>query len=936
MTRILKKALPHIVAIIVFSGLSLAYFSPALDGMALRQHDVDNYKGMAREVMDWRKYHGEEPLWTDAPFGGMPATQISVVYQKNLLNYVQDVFTLWLPHPSKLLFLYMIGFYIMLMCMKVDPWLAIAGSIAYGFSSYFFTIMAAGHNTKAWAVGFMAPTFGAFVMTLREKKNLLLGGGLFALFFGLELKANHIQVTYYLIILMIFTGIYFLINAIKDKQIAAFGKKVGVLAVAIGLGAMANMANLYGTAEYSPHTQRGGSELTINPDGSPRADTGGGLDKSYITNWSYGQGETWSFFIPGAKGYWSMRVNGGMPTAVKEGLAKKFESDANPQIGKFVTSVTSPYWGDQGGTYGTTYIGAVVCFLFILGMFLMKDKMKWPLFVMTVLAIMLAWGKHFMWLTDLFLDVMPLYNKFRAVTIILVMAEFTIPLLGIMWLYELFKQDKPFQGMINFFGTAKIEARKVFYGVSGFVGLLLIAFYLAPEIFFDFMKQGESENLRASLVGQGIQGGQLETLTSEAVGVLKGGRITIFKEDVLRTLLFVVLTFGLLFAYMRGILKKSMVAAGIGLFALIDLWGVANIYLDNSEVEYPQVYGYSGYEYWQPVDEKFNPFVASNADNAIFNAELEADEELKQQVTSMANERINAEEEVSVRLRDRIRFGALNECTSYRVLTLNNPFNSSDLSYFHKSVGGYHAAKVQRWQDILDFYLYKTDTSGRRLADDCELLMAQNPATLKNANVLNMLNTRYIILQPEGQGIVDPNDPATFGNQNPAVLRNPFALGQAWFVNDFRITNGPDETILAVRQINPAKEAVVDQQFKDKLPTPSKDSSASVKMISYAPNRLEYEVFDLNADRLMVFSEVYYPIGWTLKVDGKDVEIFPVNYFLRGAVIPAGAKKIEMHYRPASFEWTSTVSLAGSGLILLLLAFLGLRKIMEVRKTNGA
>lgn len=930
--HILKKSLPHLVAIICFVVVSLVYFSPALEGMALRQHDVDKHKGMSREIMDWRQYYGEEPLWTDAQFGGMPATQISVIYKDNLLNYLQDVFTLWLPHPAKLLFLYMIGFYIMLMCMKVDPWLALAGSLAYGFSSYFFTIIGAGHNSKAWAVGYMAPVFGAFVMTLREKKNWWHGAILTALFFGLQLKANHIQITYYLGILLIYTGLYFFIKAIKDKEFILFGKKTAALALAVGLGAMANMSNLVGTAEYSKLTQRGGSELTINPDGTPREITGG-LDKNYITSWSYGRAETWSFFIPGAQGYWSMRVNGGMPTAVKDNLAEKFGTD---QIASFVTATTSPYWGAQGGTYGTTYIGAVVCFLAFLGMFLMKSQIKWVLFAMTVLAVQLAWGKHLMGLTEFFLDYIPLYNKFRAVTIILVMVEFTLPLLGVLWLSELFKEKNPLQGTTTFFRKLKVDTRKLFFGLSGFVAVLLLLFLAAPESFFNFLKEGETDQMRAQLAGQGLEGAQLEQIHSQAMGVLKSGRISIFTGDVIRTLIFVILTFALLFVYMRGLLKRIPVILGIGLLALIDLWGVATIYLDNSDVKDPRYYGYSGYEYWQPEEEKLYPFIASGADNAIFDYELAANPALKEEVIALTNSRLSESEQATGRVKDRIRFGVLNEKTSYRVLTMDNPFNSSDLAYFHKSVGGYHAAKVQRFQDIIDFYLYKTDTSGRKIAPDCELLLAQNPTTLAQANVLNMLNTKYVIINPEGQGLVDISNPATMANQNPAAFVNPYAMGNAWFVNDFQIADDANQAIGGLKDLKISESAIVEKEFADKLPPSSTpDSLAVIKLVKYAPNHLEYEVNSLNQDKLAVFSEVYYPIGWSAEADGKEVQIIPVNYFLRGIVVPAGTEKVTMHYYPESFGWSSKVSLAGSGIILLLAGFLIFSVVKSSRTENG-
>ncbi|MGY8923929.1 MAG: hypothetical protein ACKVJR_09375, partial [Flavobacteriales bacterium] len=440
-----KKVLPHVVAICVFIGIAMAYFYPAMQGNMLKSHDIKMHKGMAKETIDHRADFGEEALWTNSAFGGMPATQITVVYNSNLIGKLHKVFMLGLPHPINYLFLYMIGFYIFLLCMKVDPWLALAGAIAYGFSSYFFIIMGAGHNSKAVAVAYMAPALGGFLLAYRNK--VLLGTAIMTLFMSLQINANHPQVTYYFFIMLFFIFVYYVIKYIKDKSLPSLVKRTGLIALGTLLAISTNIPNLYGTAEYSPHTQRGGSELmSLDSEGKEKEK---GMSKDYALNWSYGKGETWNFMIPNAKGGASGALLGNQDFIEADGNTElKGVLNLNYQMvqSRVTSSIISDYFGNQGSTAGPVYIGAIVCLLFILGMVFWRNNLKWPLLMMVILSIMLAWGKNLMWLTDIFWDHVPVYNKFRAVTIILVMVELILPIVGFLWLRDVLKNKEAFRG----------------------------------------------------------------------------------------------------------------------------------------------------------------------------------------------------------------------------------------------------------------------------------------------------------------------------------------------------------------------------------------------------------------------------------------------------------------------------------------------------------
>ena len=474
-----KTVIPHIIAVLLFLAISAFYLSPAFEGFSLKQDDINNHKGVAKEISDHREMFNEEPLWTNSMFGGMPATQVSVVHGGNLMNQVFKVITLWLPHPVNYMFLYFLGFYILCICLSIRPWLSLTGALMFGFSSFFYISLAAGHNSKVMAMAFMPMIVGAFIYCLRKKA--IAGSILFALFLALELRSNHIQITYYTFMILLLVGIYELIISFKSKTLISFFKKCGLLIAGIALAVLCNSGNLFMTYDYLEDSQRGPSELTSI---DKEENTTGGLDLSYMTNWSYGIGESVNLLIPKAKGKGSglVLLNEEIMTNSKNAAFSNFLRDAY-QKGWPV----STYWGNQPSTSGPVYIGASVIFLFLIGMFFLKDKIKWPLFIVAVIALMLSWGNNFMGLTELFAAYFPGYAKFRSVTMILVILELIIPLIGVLWLFQFVeKRNASFSGDFIIFNK-DLPRQKVFLGVSLFFFLVLLILSLKPDSFLSFI-----------------------------------------------------------------------------------------------------------------------------------------------------------------------------------------------------------------------------------------------------------------------------------------------------------------------------------------------------------------------------------------------------------------------------------------------------------------
>jgi len=820
--KILSALAPYLVAIFVFIGITLVYFSPLLEGKKLKQHDIAMFKGMSKEIVDFRESTGQEALWTNSMFGGMPAWQISVKYTGNLMRYVDRMITLGLPYPANFVFLYFLGFFILLLVLKVDPWLSIAGAIAFALSSYFFIILGAGHTSKAHAIGYMAPVLAGIILTFRGKYRQ--GALLTAVALALEIKAGHLQITYYLLLMVLVYGFFKLIDAIAQKTLPSFLKTTGILLIAALLAVLTHSTNLWATYQYGKDTMRGKPELT-----KEKAITLDGLDRDYITSWSYGKEETWSLLIPDAKGGASGML--GNVDAIKK---------ADPAYRSMISNQTNAYWGDQPGTSGPVYVGAIVIFLFILGMFIVRGRFKWALFSITVLSILLSWGHNMMWFTDFFIDYIPGYNKFRAVTMTLVMAELAMPLLAFLALNEVIKNPVLLKQKINYFYIS--------LGLSAGVVLL---FYMLPTAFFSFLS--EQENAQFTQLLGGADGPQVAAYLAN----LEAVRVAIFRADALRSLFFIAAAAALIYVYLLNKIKHTWLIAGVAVLVLIDMFGVNRRYLNNDN-----------FVRASQVDVPFKP---SKANLFILN-----DKDL-----------------------------------DYRVLDITqSTFNDASTSYFHKSIGGYHGAKLQRYQDIIEYYIQGEIESIYKVLSDKPTMEKINNLFYQQ-QVLNMLNTKYVIYNPDGQPLI-----------------NPAAFGGAWFVDTAMVVNSPDEEIAALAKVDLRTVAVVDQRFADQLTRIGQDGESAIQLTDYQPNHLTYQTESAN-DRLAVFSEIYFANGWNAYLDGVKAPYLRANYILRAMNIPAGKHTIDFKFEPAVWKVGEPISLVASLiLILLMLTMLGL----EARK----
>ncbi len=797
-----KKFLPHILSILAFAIITLAYFSPMLNGKTIKQNDVMNFKGMSKEIVDYRNEYKKEPLWTNSMFSGMPAYQISVMYPSNWVRPLISVTSIGIPHPAAIIFLCMLGFYLLLINFKVDKLLAAFGAIAFAFSSYFIIIIEAGHNPKGYAIAYMAPVLLGILLAYRGK--MWLGSIIAAISLSLELASNHVQITYYLAILCGIVVVGELVSAIQQKKIKDFIKPTGLLVVAAILAVLPNITNLLVTQEYTPFTIRGASELS-----DEQHNKTSGLDRDYATQWSYGIGETFTLMIPNYKGGQSQAI----------GDNKEALKNVAPEMQQFVGQSTDQYWGNQPFTSGPVYIGALICFLFVLGMLIIKDNLKWYLLAATILAIMLSWGKNFMGLTNFFMDYIPGYNKFRAVSMTLVIAELTIPIISIMAVRDIVLNPNILK-----------EQRIKFYIALGVTAGLCLLFYLMPTMFQDFFKTGEYEDVK----GQLERGKANQEQIRMFLDGMESARISIFKADAIRSFWIIILGAGLLFIYSLKQFNKNYLYLGLGIITLFDLWIVDKRYLNESN------------------------FVSKSLMDIPF-------------------EKSPADEQI---LKD--------PDPNYRVMNATRSvFQDASTSYFHKSIGGYHGAKLRRYQDLFDKQI------------------SQN-----NMQVLNMLNTKYFIMR-------DPK-----GGDAPIVQRNPDALGNAWFVNELKWVANPDSEINALSNFNPKHTAIVDKKWEGEVNSSafSFDSLATIKLKSYKADELVYES-QAGKPQLAVFSEIYYPKGWNVYIDGKPGSYFSTDYVLRAMIVPAGKHEITYKFEPTTYYTGEKIAMAGS--ILLFLFIIG-------------
>ena len=822
--NVVKRIIPDVIAIVLFAVISFAYFCPAVtEGRILSQHDSVAGIGAGQEGKEYYERTGERTRWTNSIFGGMPTYQMSPSYDStDLLKGVEKLYHLYLPTYVWLVFVMLLGFYILLRAFDFKVWMAGLGAIVWAFSSYFFIIIAAGHIWKFITLAYIPPTIAGMVLCYRGKH--LLGALVTALFVALQISSNHVQMTYYFLFVMFFMAIAYGVQAYQQKRFAAFWKSTGVLALAGILGICVNLSNLYHTYEYSKESMRGKSELVKD---NPTNQTGSGLERDYITQWSYGIGETFSLLVPNVKG------GASVPLAANEKAMEK----ANPMYGS-IYSQLGQYWGEQPGTSGPVYVGAFVMFLFVLGLFIVKGPMKWALLAATILSILLSWGKNLMGFTDFFIDYMPMYNKFRAVSSILVIAEFTIPLLAMLALKEVVAAPQLLK-----------ERKKDFLVSFALTGGLAFLFAVMPKVFFSsYVSSMEMHAL------QGIPTEQLVPLLAN----LEEVRISLFTSDAWRSFFIILLGTVGVWMYGLGKLKETTLVGALALLCLFDMWDVNKRYL---------------------YDEQF----------------------VEEQVQTRSFQQTETDQLI---LQD--------EALEYRVLNLaSNTFNENNTAYWHKSVGGYHAAKLRRYQEMIEEHISAEMNGLFKAVAEAEGDMERlNPAEFP---VLNMLNTRYFIFPLQGG--------------KTAPLLNPFALGNAWFVQDVQYVDNANEEIEAIHGINPKHTAIVDKRFEPMVQPIVSDASAKIQLVAYEPNYLKYEV-ESDKGGTVVFSEIYYP-GWQSMIDGKEVPHGRANYILRAMNVPAGKHVIEFRFDPKSLHVTETIAFVSIGLLVLLacvVVWMGVKK----------
>lgn len=819
-----KKFLPDVVVIAVFAIISFAYFFvPITQGKILFQHDASAGVGAAQEMTEYQNRTGETTRWTNSIFGGMPTYQMSPSYQStDGLSQVMNAYHLWLPDNVWFLFAYLLGFYILLRAFDFRQSLAALGSVMWAFSSYFLIIIAAGHLWKVMALAYLPPMIAGVVLAYRGR--YLSGFIVTALFTAFEIKANHVQMTYYYLFIILFMVIGYLVKSIREKQLAVFLKATGVLAAAALIGIAINLSSLYHTWQYQKESMRGKSEL-VKKDAANQ--TSSGLDRDYITQWSYGIDETLTLLVPDAKGGASVPLSKNATAMAK----------ADPQIQSMIPQLYDAfpqYFGTQPGTSGPVYVGAFVLFLFILGLFIVKGPMKWALLAATVLSVLLAWGHNFMGFTNFFLDYIPMYAKFRTVASILVIAEFTIPLLAALALKKIVDEPDVLSKQMKFaYISLALTA-----GVAALIALF-------PDMMGPFVSEQERQMIGSI---QGMDGGTARTILAN----ISDMRAAMVSSDAWRSVIIILIGFALLFAYKLKKLRADYMIAALLVLCLVDMWQVDKRYLN---------------------DEMFVP---------------KSERDMPQQPTATDIE-INKDKSLD-----------------YRVLNFaSNTFNENETSYFHKSIGGYHPAKLRRYQEMVDAYIVP------------EMQKAMQAIAAKGGNmqqvdgvklfpVLNMLNTKYFIFPLQGGATIP--------------LKNIYAQGNGWFVDKIDYVADANAEYAEVGKIDVRHEAVADKQFEAVLgQAKSNDSTATVKLDKYEPNNLQYTVNSKNGG-IVVFSEIYYP-GWKATVDGQSVELGRVNYILRAVNVKPGKHTVVLDFHPTSISTTETI--AYISIVILLLAIAG-------------
>ena len=846
--KTLKRFLPDILVVLLFAVISFAYFFPAdTEGRILYRHDSSAGRGSGQELTEYYQRTGERTRWTNSLFSGMPTYQMAPSYDsQQVLNEVGNFYHLWLPENVWYVFAYLLGFYILLRAFDFRRELAVLGSVIWAFSSYFFIIIAAGHIWKVIALAYLPPMIAGIVLAYRGR--YLWGFVVTALFTALEIQANHVQMTYYYMFVIFFMVVAYLVDAVRNKRLAQFGKATGVCLVAAALGVVINMSNLYHTWQYTQESMRGKSELVKKNSANQ---TSSGLDRDYITQWSYGIDETWTLLVPNAKG------GASVPLSQNEKAMEK----ADPQFFQIYQQL-GQYWGNQPGTSGPVYVGAFVLMLFVLGLFIVKGPMKWALFAATVLSVLLSWGRNFMWFTDLFLDYVPMYAKFRTVASILVIAEFTIPLLAMLALKKILDTPDFFSQKIKIYlGTAKHNVISCnttnmtwLWASFVFTGGMALLFAIMPSVFFpDYVSASEMEAMKQ--------------IPSEYLGPLLGNlrqiRISIFTADCWRTVFVTALGTAVLLLLRYRKLQPKYAVGAIIVLCLVDMWQVNKRYLND------------------------DMFVERSV------------RETPQQETATDRQILQ------------------DKSPDYRVLNLaSNTFNENETSYYHKSIGGYHAAKLRRYQEMIDYYISPEMQRMMPAIAKAQGDMSRVPGDSVYP-VLNMLNMKYIIMPLQG------------GQTVP--VQNPYAFGNAWFVDRVKYVDNANQEIDAIKSLDLRHEAVADKKFQPELGEAQVQQSTSLVVLKkYEPNQLTYSVQSAKGG-VVVFSEIYYP-GWTASVDGVDVPVGRVNYILRAVNVKPGNHTVVLTFKPQTVKNTETAAYVA---YLLLVLAIAAGVFFEVKRKKG-
>ena len=821
----IKPLLPYLAVVAFFIAISCLYFSPILQGKELPQMDDTHTFGMAKELNDFESKTGERSMWTNSMFGGMPAYQIKGDASTNLFWYFNRISRIGLPFTTiAIVFLYLMGFFLLLKSLNFNNWLSVVGAVAFAFGSYNFIIIIAGHITKAYAIALMAPVIAGIIYTYNKNKW---AGALFTtIALGAEIAYNHVQITYYLALLLMILVIERFINAIRNKTIPDFLHRSGLLVAALILAIAPNISNLWTTSEYGKYSMRGKSELKAednrNNDTQNQVESTG-LDAEYAFAWSYGKMETFTFLVP--------NLMGGASEAISKN--PKALENVDQRMAQYVGE-NSQYWGAKPFTSGPVYMGAIVCFLFVLALFFYKGKEKWWLLGGTILSILLSWGHNFEGFNMLIFNYFPLYNKFRTVEMALIIATVTVPLFAMLGLKSII--DNP--SLIR-------EKAGYFLGALGITGGFAFLFYAAPNIFFNFISDSEMTAIASQKLAYPDQAAAYDMLMQE----LGNARRVLLKSDALRSLIFIILGSSSLWLYATNKISAKYLLPGLAVLILVDLWGVDKRYLNN--------------EHFVTARQKNQEFTASKADLEI----------------------------------------AKDNDPFYRVFTVyRNPFTEVNTSYFHKSLGGYHGAKLQIYQDIIDYYLQNdlqlitSVLSQGAQIEDVESILSEIPVT-------NMLNAKYILYHPE----MEP-------------IKNPYAMGNAWFVQNVRTVTGVREELESLETEDLHETAIIHSDFSGILQNVTiGGEGGTIELVDYSPKATTYKA-NTASPQLAVFSEIYYPAGWNAYINGKKTDIFRANYILRGLAIPQGESTIEFRFEPTSYKYGKMVALVSSIIILTLIA----------------